>query len=394
MAAPSKVRQSYEQVVQALQRIAPPHLAETWDNTGLLICPLRPKRAAKNILLTIDLTEAVLAEATAKKTHIVVAYHPPIFQPLRAIGPGPAASRIVAGCAEAGLAVYSPHTALDAVPGGLADWLAEGLGTGRREPLRPSAPVLSPSPDAPHKLVVFVPPDHVDRLRRALSNAGAGQIGDYEQCSFNLPGTGTFLGGKTTRPAVGRKGRLETVPEIRLEMICPGNALGAAVAALREVHPYEEPAFDIYPLTTPGAQEADRPGAGRKVQLEKPVTLPTLLGRIKRHLKLRHLRVATAPAHRRGRRIGRVGLCPGAGGSLLAERLGDGDPGLDLYLTGEMRHHDVLAANAAGVSVVLTEHTNSERGYLPTLRQRLRRELGRDYQVTISRKDAEPLQVS
>ena len=244
-----------ERTLALLEELAPLRYAQEWDNVGLLLGTLGEGEHAPSVtrvLLTIDLTEAVLEEARTAQAELVVAYHPPLFRPTKRLDAARPTSRVLLRAARAGIALYSPHTALDAAPGGMNDWLAAGLGTGTQAPLI-DANVLDPNAEL--KLVTFVPAAHVDGLRTALALAGAGVIGDYNFCSSQSPTTGTFLGGDTTKPVVGARGQLETVPEVRLEMVCPKHALGRIARALRGAHPYEEPAWDLYPL-------APRPAAG------------------------------------------------------------------------------------------------------------------------------------
>jgi dinuclear metal center YbgI/SA1388 family protein len=364
-------------IVEVMDAIAPPRYAESWDSVGLLVGARDAE--VERALLTIDLTEAVLAEAIAGGVGLVVAYHPPIFQPLPALTDADPKQRIVLEAAAAGVAIYSPHTALDAAPGGVNDWLAEGVGRGDVRALTSHASV--PAGEA-RKIVTFCPADAADTLRGALASAGAGRIGDYEVCSFEMEGTGTFHGGPDTSPAVGRRGALERVPEVRLEMVCPAAALGLAVATLRQAHPYEEPPIEIYELQQRPIRHI---GAGRRIVLDQKVPLTELVTRLKSRLGVKQLRVATPSSP--PRRYATIGLCAGAGGSLLAPALAQG---CELFLTGEMRHHDVLAAQAAGCTIVLAGHTNTERGYLKTLRSAMTRDLPQ-VTVTISRHDRDPL---
>ena len=372
-------------VESALKHLAPLELAEDWDNVGMLIRPTRRNTVSK-ILLAIDLTRDVLAEAVHKKVHMVVAYHPPIFSGFKKLvtdRTGRIKERIAVEAIENNIAVYSPHTSLDAVEGGLTDWLCSGLGDGVNSAWKESR--LQP-PREQYKLVVFVPGDHVDRVREELAGYGAGVIGDYKLCSFNAEGIGTFWGGAGTDPAVGRSGRLEKVPEIRLEMSCRGNSLPDLIEELYRVHPYEEPAFDIYKLE-PRPQKYT--GQGRLHQLNKEVTLATLVRRIKKHLGLAKLRVAAPAEVRSGKsKIEEIGVCPGAGASVFEGTY------FQAYLTGEMRHHDILQKLEQGSAVILTEHSNCERPYLPTFRKDLQALLGRSVKVEISKKDAEPIQLS
>ncbi|MAE62312.1 MAG: Nif3-like dinuclear metal center hexameric protein [Planctomycetaceae bacterium] len=360
-------------VLDVLDRIAPLSYAAAWDNVGLLLAPARPRRIER-MLLTIDLAAPVVDEAIAARASMIVAYHPPIFEPIKRV------HGRLAALIERRVAVYSPHTALDAASGGVNDWLAEGLGPGDVGAME-SLPATDDLNDC--KLVAFVPADHVDRMREQLKGL-AGWIGDYRECSFGVTGTGTFRGGPGTHPVVGQANRLERVDEVRLEMSCEGAALPRIEAAIREVHPYEEPAWDVYRLA---AKPTTHIGYGRSVALKRPARLATIVQRVKRHLKLSHVRVAAAKGHRRGGTIRNIALCAGAGGSVL------GGASADVYLTGEMRHHDVLAAVEAGTSVILCDHTNTERGYLPVLKKKLAAELGRGVRIDVSKRDAEPLRV-
>jgi dinuclear metal center YbgI/SA1388 family protein len=391
-------------VTAALGEIAPLHLAEEWDNVGLLVEPSRP-RPIRRILLTIDLTDAVLDEAIRGKADMIVAYHPPIFEPIKRLDGRSAITRLV----ERGIAVYSPHTALDAIFPGVNDWIAAGLGSyWSTSPIKP-APAARPfNPVGPVvggfyaprtaqedekkprtvKVVVFVPAAAADRVRQAMADQGAGHIGDYSHCSFNIDGQGTFLGGQSTKPTVGKKGRLERVPEVRLEMVAYAANLSDIIPAIRKVHPYEEPAIDIYPLEGEPDQRLRRCGQGRTIWLHKAVSLSVIVRRLKKHLGVRYVRVAATEAHQRGRRIMTLSICAGAGGSVLRQCTNT-----ELYITGEMRHHDILAANARGISVILCDHTNTERGALTLLRKALHDQLGKSVRIDISKADREPLSI-
>lgn len=368
---------SVETLLNALESIAPPRYAEPWDNVGLLIGSR--SWPADRVVLTIDLTEAVLHEAIDAGAQTIVAYHPPIFTPMTRMTNETRAQRIALAAAQAGIAVYSPHTALDAAPGGVNDWLAGGLGSGDVRALTARA-TLPPTEE--FKLVTFCPHEAVDALRNGLAAVGAGRIGAYELCSFELRGTGTFRGGEGTRPVLGRAGVLEQVPETRLEMVCPGSALALAVLTLRQLHPYEEPPIEIYALQPRPARNV---GEGRRVVLDQKAGLRELVERIKKHLGVSTVRVAVAPGA--PRRFGTLAACAGAGGSLLDRVI---EQGCELFLTGEMRHHDVLDAQGRGCTVVLAGHTNTERGYLRVLRKKLAALL-RDVTITISKTDGDPL---
>ncbi len=366
-----------------LEALAPLAYAESWDNVGLLIEPEGARsRSVTRALLTVDLTAAVLAEAVSREAELVVAYHPPIFGGLKRVRASRPSEAVVTQALARGIVVYSPHTALDAAPAGVNDWLAEAVGPGKVTPLLPAERQGAVSE---YKLVVFVPAENADALRQALAHAGAGTIGAYSDCSFSVPGEGTFFGHEGSNPAVGESGKLERVAELRLEMLCPQPALAAVREALEQHHPYEEPAWDLYPL-------ASKPplgfGMGRAVELDRPVAIGDLLLRIKAHLGLRWLRLAAAEQHVGGQLLKRIAVCAGSGGSVF-ERA----PNFDLYLTGELRHHDVLAKNAAGSSVVLCDHSNTERGYLPRLAARISLAAQGQIEAVVADTDREPLAV-
>ncbi|MEX2213710.1 MAG: Nif3-like dinuclear metal center hexameric protein [Phycisphaeraceae bacterium] len=392
-------------VVYALHQLAPEHLAESWDKVGLhvgdldWIIPHNPKRKPC-ALLCIDLTEPVMAEAIRLGVGMIVAYHPPIFDPLPALTTKHWKQRLLIEAVQRKIAIYSPHTALDSAPGGVNDWLCESVLPGVMEAvshtaahgslatggaIRPIKPASATKKDRPYKLVAFIPPEHLDAVRFALCKAGAGQIGDYSECSFSIEGEGTFRGGETTNPTIGKRGRLERTIERRLETIVPAARLAEVVAALMKAHPYEEPAFDLIRLDLPPSSGGEGVGQGRVVTLDKPLGVKTFIDRLKKQLRAGRLEVALP----RGlKHVRTVGFCAGAGGSLLS----DAGP-VDAFFTGEMRHHQVLDALAQGTMILLAGHTQTERPYLPVYRSRITKLLGRGITWHISKADKPPTSV-
>ncbi len=335
-------------LVRAMDSIAPERLAAQWDNVGLLVgdqaSPL------SRVLLAIDCTIEVLDEARRDRSEAIVSYHPPIVE---------ATKRLVAGsiafeAARSGIAIHSPHTALDVAEGGTNDVLADALSMADREPLR----VLE-EPESEHKLVTFVPLSHVDAVSRAVFAAGAGRIGKYSSCGFRAAGTGTFFGEAGAHPAVGQSGRLEECAEVRFETLVPIDRVDDVLRALRGAHPYEEVAFDLVRLAT----RPTRRGVGR-VGVVESASVAQLVDRIKAVLDVRHVLVA-GPVERT---VSRVAVCAGSGGDLVAEALASR---AELLLTGELRHHDALRASAAGLTVVCVLHSVSERVALGALERRL-----------------------
>lgn len=362
-------------LVAAMEAIAPTHLAESWDNVGLLLGD-RSREVRGPVMLTIDLTPQVMDEALDLKAGAIVAYHPPLFSAVKSITADTSMGRSLLRALESGMAVYSPHSALDATTDGVTDWLAEGLGKGDRRAIVPSAGV---DPRQTHKVVTFVPAEHVERLRNALASAGAGRIGEYELCSFTVRGMGTFRGSEKSRPVVGSAGQLEEVEEVRLEMVCPGDAAPILIETLRAFHPYEEPAFDVYPLA---GKPDRRVGAGRRLVLDQPATPSQLAMRLRDYLGIERVRLADVLE----RPVERVGVVPGAGASLLDEAIAQG---CEVFVTGEMRHHDMLKAMSKGCCVILGGHTNTERGYMPRLAEKLK-SMGTDGKFVVSRADRVP----
>lgn len=336
-----------------LEAIAPPQLAADWDNVGLLAGD--PATDVRRGLLTIDLTDAVLDEAIAVGCQLVIAYHPAIFKPLPSITADGPASRVFRAL-RAGVAIYSMHTALDAATDGTNDAMCRLL---HLRDVRPIEPFKSHGRTC--KLVVFAPADAVDGIADAMSAAGAGRLGNYRRCSFRAAGLGTFQGGDGANPAVGSPGAFERVDEVRLEMIAPALRLPEVVAALRVTHPYETPAFDIVPL-----HEVDeRVGMGRIGCMPSPGPLDAVVRSLKAALGVEAVWLAAPVA---AGPIARVAVGAGSCGDLYRKASA---AGADLYITGELRHHDALDAVSRGLAVVTLRHSVSERMVLRRVGERL-----------------------
>lgn len=361
-------------LIQALETIIPLRYAASWDNVGLLVGS--GDWPADSILLTIDLTREVLEEAIGAKVNLIVAYHPPIFEPLKAVTDADEKQAVVLEAIRAGIAIYSPHTALDAAPGGVNDWLAGGVGEGESTPLETHDEIPV---GEKNKIITMCPPDAFAAIHQAMSRAGAGVIGNYQQCSFRVTGTGTFYGTDDANPVMGRKGRLEQVEEVRLEMVCSDAVLAGVIDAIRKTHPYEEPPIEIYRLS---ARPETSIGQGRRVTLNTPVSLDEIINRIKVHLGLAHLKFA--PGRDAPAKYQTIGLCAGAGGSMLDAAI---ESGCELFFTGEMRHHDALDAVVRGCTIILAGHTNTERGYLSALQRKIASAMEEDVSVVISSVD-------
>jgi dinuclear metal center YbgI/SA1388 family protein len=355
-----------------VEQIAPLGLAQSWDNVGLLIGD--PERQIRNVLLTIDVTQAVVAEAKALKTDLILSYHPVIWNGLKRIRTDDG-SKTVYELIRSGIAVFSIHTALDAVGGGVNDGLAEILGI---EDPKPIGDYVEYSPRENYKLVVFVPVEALALVSNAVFEAGAGWIGNYRNCGFNAEGTGTFLPLEGAAPAIGKQGKFEQVHECRFETIVPADRLQGVVEAMKRAHPYEEPAFDVFKLF----DYASRFGLGRIGTLAKPMRLNRIIEQVKRGTGAR----AVGLVGDQKRLVRKAAVCAGTCGEILNLVIAGG---ADLYLTGELKHHQALAAQEAGLTCICLSHTVSERFVLKKLAGQIR-ELAGGLNVQVSRKDADP----
>lgn len=359
-------------IAKQVERIVPLELAQGWDNVGLLIG--EPEKNVKNILLTIDITKEVLAEAKRLKTELIISYHPVIWDALKKITTD-SSSGIVYELAHCGIAVFSIHTALDAVMGGVNDGLAEIIGIHDAKPIGDYV-------DAPigdnYKLVVFIPIKSVEEVSDAIFAAGAGKIGNYSHCGFGTVGAGSFLPLKGAKPAIGKKGRIEAVPEIKFETIVPAEKLDACIAAMKKAHPYETPAFDVYKLYSPQTKF----GLGRIGKLNKPMRTEQIIRRVKKYTGAKAIGVVGNEK----RLVKTAAVCAGTCGKLINSVIA-AKP--DLYLTGELKHHQALAAQQAGLTCLCLSHTVSERFILKNFAKQLQKELKR-VTIKISKKDADP----
>lgn len=360
-------------VLPALDALAPLSGAESWDNVGLVAGD--PGAEVSRILVTVDVTPEVTREALAIGTSLVVAYHPPIFAPMKRIAHDAPWAPLVAR----GVGLYAMHTALDVAHGGTNDVLADACGIGERRALRSPAPPA----EGELKLVFFVPEESAEEVSAAVFAAGAGNIGDYARCSFRLPGTGTFFGGERTAPAVGAKGRLETVAEVRVETVFPRPRVREVLAALRAAHPYEEVAFDLIELAAP-PEEGPARGLGRVGRVPRG-SRAAFVERVKSALGLERVLVAGSLDGD----VEHVAVAAGSGKSLVADAVAKG---ADTFVTGELAHHEALDAVRRGLFVVATLHSNSERAAVHAFAARLRAQVG-GVDVTTSRVDRDPFHV-
>ncbi len=337
----------------AMESWAPAALAYDWDRVGLQIG--EPAAKVSKVLTCLTVTDQVVAKAEQWNADMIIAHHPILFAPLKSLRTDDIHTQRCLRLAHAKIACFAAHTNLDVVPGGVNTLLADTLGLHDIRPLIPIAQATQV------KLVTFVPEAHEVPLRAALSKAGAGQIGNYSECSFSTPGTGTFRPGEGSNPFSGQKGKLNEEPELRFEMIVPKVALGAVLDALRRVHPYEEPAFDVVSLENTDP----RFGLGARGHLEAPMKLTDFAQQVRRVLKLKHVRMVG----RASQRVQRIAVCGGAGGGEIGKVPAD----IDVFVTGDLKYHEADGARDHGLALIDAGHVGTERGIATHIAKYLRK---------------------
>ena len=307
-----------------LDSAVPLSFQEEYDNSGLQLGD--PEKDISSALLTIDITEKVVAEAILKKCDLIISHHPLIFRGLKKITGRSSAERIIINAIKNDLALYSSHTNLDAFSSGVSRKLAEKLN------LKNPKVILSLK-DKLLKLVTFIPVSHLDSVRKAMFDAGAGVTGNYDSCGFVVEGKGSFRGNESSNPFVGEKGSIHFENEVRFETILYAHAKDKVVSALLKSHPYEEVAYDLYPVANDNIPE----GMGVAGELEEPMTEQNFLIKVSTVLGNSHIKFSGLT----GRMIKKVAVCGGSGSSLLQDAISAGS---DAFVTGDIKYHTFLEA--------------------------------------------------
>ncbi len=351
-------------LLRILEPLAPAHLAQPWDNCGLLVGDA--SSPVERVLASLELTESVLDEAVTGSYDTVLTHHPVLFAPLKSLVESRPKERLVRGLVKGGLNLVACHTNLDAAQGGIADIAAQALG------LRDVTPLES-APLSWVKFVGYVPHEAVERVAAAVFAAGAGGIGAYSECGFASDGTGWFTPGATSNPAVGRIGKAERTPEVRWETVTPKERLAAVVRAFVESHPYEEPAFDLYPLE----DVLPLVGLGRVGELPAEMTVDALARMVKGVFAL----PSVGWCGEADARVRRVGILPGSGRGSVERAAGR----CEALITGDLGHHDSESAAAGGLALIDTPHGDLEWWAFKTWCASLHRHLAaEDVVVTLS----------
>jgi dinuclear metal center YbgI/SA1388 family protein len=337
-------------VTNYLEALAPLAYQESYDNAGLIVG--EPTTEVTGVLVTLDCTEAVVAEAVRRGCNLIVAHHPIVFKGLKKLNGRTYVERTVLSAIRQNVAIYASHTNLDHVTPGVNHHLAGLLGL-------KNVRILSPKKGVLQKLVTFVPVEATPRVLDALYAAGAGQVGGYQNCSFRVEGTGTFRPTEGTNPAIGQEGTDEEVRENRVEVLLPAHLESRVLRALREAHPYEEVAYYLTALENANQDV----GAGAIGELPEPMAEEAFFRHLQQKLKLTVVRHTPMV----GRLVGRVAVCGGAGSFLLADARRQG---ADAFVTADFKYHEFF--DAEGQLVVCdVGHYESEVGTKELLRNYL-----------------------
>lgn len=312
-------------IIASLESLAPPALQEGYDNTGLIIGDENTE--CKGILVSLDAIEPVIDESIKKNCNLIISHHPIVFSGLKKITGKNYVQKAIIKAIKNDIALYSIHTNLDNVSNGVNGKIAELLGLKH-------VSVLSSKPDQLKKLYTFVPATHADKVRQAIFDAGAGHIGNYDECSFNAEGFGTFKGGMNTDPFVGKPGELHKENEIKIETVFPAWLESRIIKNLLSAHPYEEVAYDIVRLEN----KLSSIGSGIIGDLDKPVSENDFLKLVQQKFGLLAIRTTQFL----DKPIKRVAACGGAGSFLISSALA---AGADIYITSDVKYHEFFEAS-------------------------------------------------
>ncbi|HEX3385131.1 MAG TPA: Nif3-like dinuclear metal center hexameric protein [Mucilaginibacter sp.] len=328
------------QLTSYLESLAPLAYQEDYDNSGLIVGS--QDKEVQQALLSLDCTEAIVDEAIDKDCQVIISHHPIVFKGLKKLNGKTYVERVVEKAIKNDIAIYAIHTNLDNVMDGVNARICEALELTNCRILAPKSGLLK-------KLVTYVPTDKAEQVRNALFHAGAGNIGNYSECSFNAEGQGTFKGGEGTNPYVGEPGKRHYEDEVRIETVYPATIESKLLMALFLAHPYEEVAYDLYELTN----QHNQVGAGMIGELEEEITEEEFLFVLKQNMQARVIRHTAL----RSKNVKRVAVCGGAGGFLLKNAI---SAGADFFVTADYKYHEFFDAEGR-VVIADIGHFESEQ---------------------------------
>ena len=342
---------SVTDICQIMEKLAPCHLAEEWDNVGLMLGDRNWQ--VKKIMLALDLTQEVANQAYLQKADMIITHHPFFFAPMKKLVCNDGKNTLVYELIKRQIAVYSAHTNLDITEGGVNDVLADILGVTQTIVLKPIAC------DSHYKLVVFVPETHCEEVLAALRTVDAGHIGNYADCAYVMEGMGQFRPLEGSSPFIGQESVLTKTREKRIEVLVRQMDLQKTISAVMKAHPYEEPAYDVFAMEN----QAAALGLGRVGVLENAVSLAAFADNLKNVLSIDHVTVVDA-----GKQVYKVAICGGSGADLIGEAV---KAGADTLVTGDVKYHIAQEAFEAGLNLVDAGHQATEMPVLLKLRTNL-----------------------
>ena len=360
-------------IIQLLDRWAPAYLVDKWDNTGFQIGD--PEREVNKILLALDLDRRVFKKVLEINAQMIITHHPIIFKPLKSLTRLDYKESLIYDIIKEGIVVYNAHTNLDMTSGGVNDTLAEILGIKNPIPLKPIYE------ESLYKLVVFVPNSHKDLILKVLGDEGAGWIGNYSHCTYNLEGIGTFMPQKGAKPYLGTVDQLEKVEETRIETIVEEKDLKRVVNAMIKAHPYEEVAYDIYKLANKGREF----GYGRIGEIDE-VYLDEYLAKIKDSLDTEYLIVYG----NRNKKVKTVAVCGGSGAAFIQDAF---LRKADIYITGDIKYHEAQYGDELGLTLVDAGHYHTEKVVLPIIKNYIERSIKESLDIEIYYQSSPPYTV-
>lgn len=324
------------EIISLFEQFSPKKYAMEGDKIGLQVGDL--SRPVKRVMIALDVLDEVVEEAISQSVNLIIAHHPPIFRSLSKITMDNPSGKLMYKLIKHDIAVYAAHTNLDVAKGGVNDLLSAALGLQDAEVLVPTYE------DKLKKLVVYVPKDHVEQVKKAIGDAGAGAIGNYSHCVFSTKGIGEFQPLEESDPYIGNVNKLEHVEEVKIESIYLASNEKKIVKAMFKTHPYEEVAYDIYDLQIKGEQF----GLGRIGKVEE-TTLLEFANHVKKALDVDGVRVVG----NLGAKVKKVAVLGGDGNKYYSHAL---MKGADVYITGDMYYHVAHDAQAVGLNIIDPGH--------------------------------------
>lgn len=346
-------------IIDIMENIAPSYLAESWDNVGLLVGD--KDSLVSKIMICLELNSIIIDEAIEKGIDMIITHHPLIFKPLKKFVVSDPIANIISKLIKNDINLYSAHTNLDIAIGGTSDYMAELLN------LKDLSPLNITHNKKYCKLVVFVPEDNIEDVREAISQAGAGNIGNYSHCTYQTKGTGTFKPLKGAKPHIGNLDELEKVSEYRLETIVSMDKLNNVVNYMLKAHPYEEVAYDIIPLEN----KIESLGVGRIGYLDDVMELKELALKLKNILSADRVKLIGDESMN----VEKIAICTGSGSEYIIDAYKNR---CDCYITGDIKYHDAQLAKELGISIIDAGHYETENIICIPMKERLINEFAKN----------------